>query len=239
MVRKRNYTALQVHEVEVLQDAPIPLVHNIVGTTQIHSSIQPINLYHLSQKYFNSNYNKQKFAAITIRLSNPDCTALLFTSGKMVLTGAKNWYECLLASLSLVRMFRSFNPGVEFHVQDINIQNIVGDVKIPLADGFRLDIECMFEDNKTLCTYQPNLFPGLIYRPNESPVVLICFFSGKIVITGGKCVDDIRVGWYQLWPFIARYIKQRPPTIHGEWGFASAKRAKTGDCSRDGSCTPA
>jgi transcription initiation factor TFIID TATA-box-binding protein len=47
-----------------------------------------------------------RFAAITIRISNPKCTALLFTSGKLVITGVRSWYECLLASLCISRSVR-------------------------------------------------------------------------------------------------------------------------------------
>ena len=53
-------------------------------------------------------------------------------------------------------------------------------------------------------------FPGLIYRPNSSPVVLLIFVSGKIVITGGKSSNDVKEGWRHLYPFVRRYIKAAP-----------------------------
>ena len=60
------------------------------------------------------------------------------------------------------------------------------------------------------CTYQRKMFPGLIYRPESSPVVLLCFFSGKIVITGGKTMDDVFSGWRQLWPVLRPFIRTDP-----------------------------
>lgn len=56
------------------------------------------------------------------------------------------------------------------------------------------------------CTYQRNMFPGLILRVQECPVVLLCFYSGKIVLTGGKTVDDILKGWDMLWPVVRKYV---------------------------------
>ena len=38
-------------------------------------------------------HDRQKFAAITLRIAEPMCTVLLFTSGKMVLTGARASYS--------------------------------------------------------------------------------------------------------------------------------------------------
>jgi hypothetical protein len=57
------------------------------------------------------------------------------------------------------------------------------------------------------CTYQKNMFPGLIYRPHASPVVLLCFFSGKIVITGGRTERDVTEGWRRLWPTIRVFVR--------------------------------
>ena len=57
------------------------------------------------------------------------------------------------------------------------------------------------------CTYQKNMFPGLIYRPHASPVVLLCFLSGKIVITGGKTKRDVMEGWRRLWPTLQVFVK--------------------------------
>ena len=62
-------------------------VHNLVGTSRIASPLHKLDLRAISNILPNSKFEKQKFAAITIRLGQPVCTVLLFTSGKMVLTG--------------------------------------------------------------------------------------------------------------------------------------------------------
>ena len=66
-------------------------VHNMVSTSILLSSEMPINLSLLAMLLPCSTYDRRRFAAITIRLDNPRCTALLFTSGKLVITGVKSW----------------------------------------------------------------------------------------------------------------------------------------------------
>ena len=85
-------------------------------------------------------------------------------------------------------------------------QNIVAHVEVPVQPGV-LDLDAMYTRLNLHCTYQKNMFPGLIYRPHASPVVLLCFYSGKIVITGGRTVRDVNEGWRRLWPTVRVFIK--------------------------------
>jgi hypothetical protein len=70
---------------------PIPQCHNIVSTSQINTSQPSINLQRIADLYPFTTYDRKRFAAITIRLSNPHCTCLLFGSGKLVITGSTSF----------------------------------------------------------------------------------------------------------------------------------------------------
>ena len=70
---------------------------------------------------------------------------------------------------------------------------------------------CRYTRLNLHCTYQKNMFPGLIFRPHASPVVLLCFFSGKVVITGGRTVRDVTEGWRRLWPTVRVFVKGATP----------------------------
>ena len=85
-------------------DIPEAQIHNLVGTALISSLVLPLNLHMIARLLPNVVYDRQKFAAITIRLHSPMCTSLLFTSGKMVLTGCKNFTACVLASHHIVNI---------------------------------------------------------------------------------------------------------------------------------------
>ena len=171
------------------------------------STEMPINLEYLHELLPCSSYDRKRFAAITIRIDNPKCTALLFTSGKLVVTGVKSWYECLLAALCVTRIMNKTAVRMRYWVANCDIQNIVAHSDIGIVPPSKLDIEAMYADISMYCTYQKNMFPGLIYRAADCPVVLLCFFSGKIVLTGGKKVEDIKNGWDLVFPLICKYIK--------------------------------
>ena len=215
-MRKRFYTPL--HEASQsdqkyyestpeADDAPMPVIHNIVSTAQIDSTKMPMDLQAISEVLPGSSYDRRKFAAMTIRLANPSCTLLLFSSGKLVVTGGKNWYEGVLSCLRIARFLQRALVGVDFWLKSCNVQNIVAHVEVPVGEGGSLDLEAMYSRLNLHCTYQKNMFPGLIYRPHASPVVLLCFFSGKIVITGGKTELDVMEGWRRLWPTLRVFVK--------------------------------
>jgi transcription initiation factor TFIID TATA-box-binding protein len=193
-------------EQDAHDDTPEAQIHNLVGTALIQSSVLPLNLHMIARLLPNVVYDRQKFAAITIRLHSPMCTSLLFTSGKMVLTGCKNFTACVLASHHIVSILRRGIIGVKFELAHVQIQNIVGNVDVGL-NGRRMNLQRLFTEHGIFCTYQRNMFPGLIYRPDNSPVVLLIFNSGKIVITGGKSSVDVMQGWSRLWPFVKQYIE--------------------------------
>jgi len=129
-MRKRFYTPLQhsapqpdgADESEADSDAPLPVIHNIVSTAQIDSTKMPMDLQAISEVLPGSSYDRRKFAAMTIRLANPSCTLLLFSSGKLVVTGGKNWYEGVLSCLRIARFLQRALVGVDFWLKSCNVQ---------------------------------------------------------------------------------------------------------------------
>lgn len=205
-MRKRTYTCLD-HDVHIPSDSntPIPVIHNIVCTAKLKCSHMPLNLAVIHGLLPCSMYDQRRFAAMTVRLANPFCTILLFSSGKMVVTGGKHWYDCVLCSLMITDLLTQCLVGQTFELVACDVQNIVAHVEIPLCGG-KLDLDQMYSELNLYSTYQKSMFPGLIYRPPSSPVVLLCFDSGKIVITGGKTTTDIQLGWGLLWQIVKSFV---------------------------------
>lgn len=60
------------------------------------------------------------------------------------------------------------------------VQNIVAtcDVKFPIK------LEGLYREHAQFCSYEPELYPGLIYRILNPRVVLLIFVNGKVVLTG-------------------------------------------------------
>jgi transcription initiation factor TFIID TATA-box-binding protein len=239
-MRKRKYSTLSPNETHAhVEGTPLPTVHNIVATSQIGSAGQgqaPLDLNRIHEMLPFSFYDQHKFAAITVRLHQPDCTTLLFSSGKLVVTGCRTWYECVYASLFIARLLSECLPGRVFHLFACDVQNMVAHVEIPVGLGGALDLHAMYSQLALNCTYQRKMFPGLIYRPEASPVVLLCFFSGKVVITGGKTMDDVFSGWNRLWPVLKRFIVRKSDAVKGDQhaeglaldGHAGAEDARGG-----------
>lgn len=56
-------------------------------------------------------------------------------------------------------------------------------------------------------SYEPELFPGLIYRMVQPKIVLLIFVSGKVVLTGGKVRKEIYAAFEQIYPVLTEFRK--------------------------------
>lgn len=129
-----------------------------------------------------------------MRIRDPKTTALIFASGKMVVTGAKSEDDSKLASRKYARIIQKLGFNAKF--TDFKIQNIVGscDIKFPIR------LEGLASRHHHFSSYEPELFPGLIYRMIKPKIVLLIFVSGKIVLTGAKVREEIYQAFEQIYP---------------------------------------
>ena len=138
-----------------------------------------------------------------MRIREPKTTALIFRSGKMVCTGAKSETDSHTAAKNYAKQLKKIaNPNV--HLTDFMIQNIVGSHDV----GFQIKLESLHQqtnERKITCRYDPELFPGLIFRMNEPKVVLLIFASGKIVLTGAKKREQIYDAYYKILPLLNKH----------------------------------
>ena len=131
-----------------------------------------------------------------MRIREPKTTALIFASGKMVVTGAKSEDDSKLASRKYARIIQKLGFNAKF--TDFKIQNIVGscDVKFPIR------LEGLASKHHHFSSYEPELFPGLIYRMMQPKIVLLIFVSGKIVLTGAKVREEIYRAFETIYPVL-------------------------------------
>ena len=174
--------------------APIPLPHfelqNVVATFNL--GVDHLDLRAIALRKPFIEYNPQKFAAATIRIREPRTTALAFASGNMVCTGAKNEIESRIAGRKYVRILQKHGIPVSF--RDFKIQNIVASAELPHT----LKLLELSQTYGPYVSYEPDLFPGLVFRTTAPKLVFLLFRSGKIVITGAKCREEIAKTWEQL-----------------------------------------
>uniref|UniRef100_A0A6U5ACA7 TATA-box-binding protein n=2 Tax=Hemiselmis andersenii TaxID=464988 RepID=A0A6U5ACA7_HEMAN len=175
-----------------------PDLQNIVATINLQT---PLELKKIAMSARNAEYNPKRFAAVIMRIREPKTTALVFASGKMVVTGAKSEEKSRLAARKYARIIQKI--GFEARFTDFKIQNIVGscDVKFPIR------LERLSVAHGGFCSYEPELFPGLIYRMLVPKVVLLIFVSGKIVLTGAKDKKDIYEAFRQIYKTLQTFKK--------------------------------
>lgn len=168
-------------------------VENIVAST---SFADKLDLDAIAQSLEGTEYEPEQFPGLVYRLTDPKTATLLFQSGKANCTGAKN-IENVRKSVDIIAdSLRKL--GIEVYDNDdlkIVIQNIVAisDLKTELnlnevAMGLGLEnIE-----------YEPEQFPGLVYRIDDPKVAMLIFSSGKIVCTGARKTDDVSIAVQKL-----------------------------------------
>ncbi|GME88621.1 unnamed protein product [[Candida] boidinii] len=176
----------------------VPTLQNIVATVNLDCRLE---LKTIALHARNAEYNPKRFAAVIMRIREPKTTALIFASGKMVVTGAKSEDDSKLASRKYARIIQKLGFNAKF--TDFKIQNIVGscDVKFPIR------LEGLHYAHGTFCSYEPELFPGLIYRMVKPKIVLLIFVSGKIVLTGAKQREEIYKAFEAIYPVLSEFRK--------------------------------
>jgi len=175
-----------------------PTLQNIVATVNLETRL---DLKTIALHARNAEYNPKRFAAVIMRIREPKTTALIFASGKMVVTGAKSEEQSRLAARKYARIIQKLGFPARF--SEFKIQNIVGscDVKFPIR------LEGLACAHGHFSSYEPELFPGLIYRMVKPKIVLLIFVSGKIVLTGAKVREEIYQAFENIYPVLTDFRK--------------------------------
>eukprot|EP01134_Creolimax_fragrantissima_P005116 CFRG5116T1 len=176
----------------------IPELQNIVSTVNLGVKL---DLKNIALHARNAEYNPKRFAAVIMRIREPKTTSLIFASGKMVCTGAKSEEMSKLAARKYARIIQKL--GFKARFTEFKIQNIVGscDVKFPIR------LEGLAFTHGNFASYEPELFPGLIYRMMEPKIVLLIFVSGKVVLTGAKEREQIYEAFENIYPVLTEFRK--------------------------------
>lgn len=172
-------------------------------TIALHAGMQSIiQRYELPCELATSCWRLgQRFAAVIMRIREPKTTALMFASGKMVVTGAKSEDDSKLASRKYARIIQKLGFNAKF--TDLKIQNIVGSCDI----NFPIRLEGLASRHHMFSPYEPELFPGLIYRMMKPKVVLLIIVSGKLILTGAKVREEMYQAFELIYPVLSIFRK--------------------------------
>ncbi|MEA2055967.1 MAG: TATA-box-binding protein [Candidatus Thermoplasmatota archaeon] len=158
-------------------------VENIVASTTF---AEKLDLDMIAQSLEEAEYEPEQFPGLVYRLKNPKTATLLFRSGKANCTGAKNLEDVRttidIISEKLKKLGVDVYKDLEIVVQNmVAMADLKGELNLTeVATGLGLEnIE-----------YEPEQFPGLVYRIKEPKVAMLLFSSGKIVCTGARSTED-------------------------------------------------
>jgi transcription initiation factor TFIID TATA-box-binding protein len=162
---------------------PSVKIENVVASVALG---QPINLSKTAELISTVEYEPEQFPGLVYRLSRPKTATLIFSSGKMVCTGAKSEEDVKKTVKQIVSALQ--NKGIiKDGKPEYQIQNVVASAN--LYAEINLESLALLLDN---VLYEPEQFPGLIYRMSEPKVVLLIFSSGKMVCTGAKKEEAVK-----------------------------------------------
>lgn len=193
-----------VEQKEVEESKPTINIENIVATVSLD---QPLDLYAIERAIPSVEYNPEQFPGLVYRLEEPRVTALIFKSGKMVITGAKSTQQLIEAVKKIVRNLKKHGIMIVGRPK-VQIQNIVASANLHIC----VDLEraALTLENSM---YEPEQFPGLIHKMDEPKVVLLIFSSGKMVITGAKREEEVYEAVARIYEKLKSIRALRPCTV--------------------------
>ncbi len=159
-------------------------IENVVATVVVEIT-QKIDLNQIARKHADVEYNPERFPGLVMRIEKPRATILIFSTGKMVVTGLRKAREAPRVVEKVVKNIRK--AGIKVSNPEITIQNIVasGD----LHTNIDLNMAAIVME---FAMYEPEVFPGLIYRMPDPKTVFLIFSTGRIVCTGAKKKEIVR-----------------------------------------------
>ncbi len=163
---------------------------NLVVTTDLKHSLQ---LKKIAATSSNTEYNPEQFPGLILRIKKPKTVALLFYSGKVVCTGAKNIEEAKKAVYQIIEYLKKVNVKINIEPK-LTLQNLVGAGEL----GFKINLNYLATSLHGT-EYEPEQFPGLVYRIKKPfHACFLLFSNGKIVCTGTKSEDEMKECFKQL-----------------------------------------
>ena len=159
----------------------ITVVNIVVSTSLEHD----IPLEKMAATLSNTEYNPEQFPGLVIRIKDPKTSALIFSSGKVVCTGARNLADVRKSLTKIIESLKKINIKITIE-PEINIQNIVASGSV----GMDLNLNVLAMKLKNT-EYEPEQFPGLVYKLKEAKATFLLFSNGKVVCTGTKTEDEV------------------------------------------------
>ena len=152
-------------------------IQNIVATASLGKDVPLITL---AKTISNTEYNPEQFPGLVLRIKEPKSAVLVFSSGKLVCTGTKSIAQVKEVIEQVIKTLKKINVKITERPK-ITVQNIVASGSIDMMLNLNY-LSLKLENTE----YEPEQFPGLVYKLKEPPATFLLFSNGKLVCTGTK-----------------------------------------------------
>ncbi len=164
-------------------------VQNIVATASLG---KPVPLTKLARTQPNTEYNPETFPGLVLRVKEPKSAVLVFSSGNLVCTGTKSTTQVRQVIEAVIKQLKKISVNITTKPK-ITVQNIVASGNINLK--LNLNFLALEMENTE---YEPEQFPGLVYKLIEPTATFLLFSNGKLVCTGTKNKQQLEDSMEQL-----------------------------------------
>ena len=164
------------------------IIQNCVASVNLFTSINLVSIYQqlIDDDILVVSFNPEQFPGLILKTKNPKISSLVFSSGKLVITGAKSTEMVHDAVDAVIAILKDSGTKIE-EEPEIIVQNIVASGNFNKRT-INLELASMWLEQSM---YEPEQFPGLIYRLPVPKTVLLLFQSGNLVCTGAKTEDQV------------------------------------------------
>ncbi len=173
-------------------------IQNIVATASLG---KPVPLTKLARTQPNTEYNPETFPGLVLRVKEPKSAVLVFSSGNLVCTGTKSIEQVRKVINSVIKQLRKISVNITGKPK-ITVQNIVASGTIDL----KLNLNFLALELKNT-EYEPEQFPGLVYKLGEPNATFLLFSNGKLVCTGTKNRQQLEFSMVQLLKDVKEALK--------------------------------
>lgn len=156
---------------------------NIVASSSLEHDVP---LVKLAEALPNTEYNPEQFPGLVMRIKDPKTSALIFSSGKIVCTGARSMAKVKLSVMAIIKNLAKIKVRIKIKPK-IKVQNMVASGSIHM--DLNLNKLAMNLENTE---YEPEQFPGLVYKLPGTRATFLLFSNGKIVCTGTRSETKLR-----------------------------------------------
>ncbi len=165
------------------------VIQNVVASINLFTTIDLVTAYQtlIDDDDLFVSYNPETFPGLILKIKKPKISSLVFSSGKLVLTGAKSTQMVHEGVQQMIKILKTVGTKIT-EEPEIIVQNIVASGHFNHRT-INLELAALWLEHSM---YEPEQFPGLIYRLAVPKTVLLLFQSGNLVCTGAKTEEQVR-----------------------------------------------